>query len=148
MPSAKTIHVPFPVARGTRWVMISGKPVLIRSKIGSVRQTLIQGRGSRFTVRYRRYLTPDLAVIKARQIRAERKAGIRVGYGLFDNPLSERPVVIGVVKPQRKRQQHPASGKRIRPRRGSSRRGSSVKHSKRKFIGLPSTALIRSDVGK
>jgi len=142
MPSLKPVYTTRVVPKGTR-ILVNRKTggrflVSPNYTLRNVKPFLIQGRGSRFTVRYAKYLTPDLQRIKARQTRAERKAGIRVGNGLFDNPLSERPVVIGMVKPQRRKQQHPHSGKAVRQRRGST-----GKHSKaRKVSGLSASQIL------
>ena len=84
-----------------------------------------QGRGIR--VQFGRgisgSLTSELASIKRAQERAERQAKIKKGIGLFDNPLSSEPRVIGVkrivrkaqVKAQiRRYQQGLVQGKRIK----------------------------------
>ena len=142
MPSVKPVLVSKSVPKGARFVTLSdGRRVLLTpsAKVRPVKQLLIQGRGSRFTVRFNRYLTPELQRIKARQTRAERKAGVRVGNGLFDDPLSSNPKVIGVVKVQRKRQQHPASGKKVRLRKGSK-----GKKSKSRSQGISATHLLLS----
>lgn len=49
-------------------------------------------------------LTDELRTIKRRQEKAEKAAGVKRGNGLFDNPLSSDPNVIGVVKVIRKQQ--------------------------------------------
>ena len=49
-------------------------------------------------------LTDELRSIKIRQEKAEKAAGIKRGNGLFDNPLSNEPNVIGVKRIIRKQQ--------------------------------------------
>lgn len=49
-------------------------------------------------------LTNELRNIKRNQERAERKVKIKKGIGLFDNPLSNQPNVIGVKRVVRKKQ--------------------------------------------
>jgi hypothetical protein len=49
-------------------------------------------------------LTDELRTIKRRQEKAERLAGVKRGNGLFDNPLSGDPNVIGVKRIIRKQQ--------------------------------------------
>jgi hypothetical protein len=49
-------------------------------------------------------LTDQLREIKRNQERAEKQAGVKKGNGLFDNPLSSEPQVIGVQRVIRKQQ--------------------------------------------
>ncbi len=50
------------------------------------------------------FLTGNLNLIKKNQERAEKRAKVKRGNGLFDDPLSGRPSVVGVVKIIRKKQ--------------------------------------------
>jgi hypothetical protein len=73
-----------------------------------------KGRGSRITVFHPTRVPINIAVIKKKQDRAEKLAGMRrTGYGLFDNPLSDRPILIGYTKVPRKRQKNPRMRKLI-----------------------------------
>jgi len=49
-------------------------------------------------------LTDELRGIKRRQEKAEKAAGVKRGNGLFDNPLSSEPNVVGVKRIIRKQQ--------------------------------------------
>lgn len=108
-----------PIPKGSKWITLAnGQKILVKkgTKFRKAKRTdLPQGHGSRLHLRYWKYVAPhaELVRIKRMQERAERRAGVRVGNGLFDNPLSPNPRIIGVVKPERKRQQHPKSGKRV-----------------------------------
>ncbi len=82
------------------------------------------GVGSRLQYKYKSHLmvNPRLISIYQKQVRQERKYGVRVKNGLFDDPLSDNPKLIGVVKVQRRKQQNPHSGKRpTKPRQSSSK---------------------------
>lgn len=86
------------------------------TRVNKTRPVFQQGRGVRLQVRYYRDIRGNsrLVKIKQNQIRAERKADVRVGTGLFDDPLSDNPKVIGVVRPARRKQKNPASRKHKR----------------------------------
>ena len=112
-----------PRKTGGRFVTIDGHRVFIPrgAKIRPARVVYPQGAGVRLTYSRVKYLRndPNLVRIKLNQQRAEIKAGIRVKNGLFENIFVNNPKVIGVVKIERKRQQHPHSGKNVlHPRRG------------------------------
>jgi len=81
------------------------------------------GRGSN-----RGNLSSELQQIKRNQERAERQAKIKKGIGLFDNPLSQTPKVVGVKRIVRK-QQLAAQIKRVQ-------QGKSKKISKRALAKL------------
>ncbi len=65
-----------------------------------------QGKGIRVSFGRKKgiEITDELRSIKKAQERAERKDGIKRGVGLFDNPLSPNPRVVGVRRVVRKTQ--------------------------------------------
>lgn len=65
-----------------------------------------QGKGIRLSFGRKKgvQITDELRSIKKAQERSERKAGVKRGVGLFDNPLSSHPEVVGVRRIVRKSQ--------------------------------------------
>jgi hypothetical protein len=107
---------------GTKFFKENGVTKII-PKGAKVRKTKVvfpQGKGVRLLYRFNSSLRSNSknVLIKNRQAKAERAVGVRVGNGLFDDIFSAEPKVIGVVTPQRKKQQNPASGKKIKLRKG------------------------------
>lgn len=91
-----------PQAKGSWRTSKKGQKFIIFEK----KHKYPQGHGIR--LEYKRgaggLLTGQLASIKRAQERAERQAGVKKGIGLFDNPLSATPRVIGVKRIVRKTQ--------------------------------------------
>lgn len=124
MPKLKSYPVVGYGLQGRRGRFITDKRThqriwLPEGRVRRARPWYPQGHGSRLIVRYKYYInTPELVRIKVNQARAERKAGVRVGTGLFMNPLADSPVITGVTKYARKKQQNPLSRKLGYQRKG------------------------------
>lgn len=89
-----------------------------------------QGRGIRVDFKRKTpagILTNELLRIKRNQERAERRAKIKKGIGLFDNPLSDNLKVIGVKRVVRKQQVEA----QIRKFRQAQQQGRTIKLSKK-----------------
>lgn len=78
------------------------------------------GRGSRFYVKHKRFLTPELLSLKRKQDMTERRYGMRVGSALFQNPLADQLVITGRLYTPRRHQKHPHKKKLMRFKRGLS----------------------------
>jgi len=85
----------------------------------SKKHKFARGKGIRMEFKRRSQLTGSLSNVKGNQQRAEKLAGVKRGTGLFDDPLSSTPTVIGVTrvvrKPQLKRLlRQQAAGKNVK----------------------------------
>lgn len=110
MPRARTVSIDevrnqlgenakarwYTTSRGQKYVLFERKHKFPRGNGIRLQFKLRKSRGQS--------LTDDLRGIKRSQERAEKQANVKRGNGLFDNPLSSRPTVIGVVRVIRKKQ--------------------------------------------
>ncbi len=107
MPTRKITAEEFaqinPRAKGNWRTTKKGQKVFIAF---DKKHKLPQGKGIRVTFGRKKGadVSSELLSIKRSQERAERKAGIKRGVGLFDNPLSSNPKAIGVRRIVRKTQ--------------------------------------------
>jgi len=92
-----------PESKGTFKTLRSGQRVFISFE---KKHPFPQGKGVRVTFGRgtRGNLTDQLRNIKRSQEKAERKARVKKGIGLFDNPLANTPNVVGVKRIVRKKQ--------------------------------------------
>ncbi len=88
-------------AKGIYRTNKKGQPIYI--SYGKL-HPLPRGRGSRLLYKRGARLNPRLADIKRAQEKAEKNRGIKKGTGLFEDPLSPNPKVIGVTRIVRKQQ--------------------------------------------
>ncbi len=107
MPTRKITAAEFgarnPNAKGVFRTTRKGQKVFIAFE---KKHKFPQGKGIRVTFGRKKgsEVTGQLHSIKRAQERAEKKQGIKRGVGLFDNPLSSSPNVIGVRRVVRKTQ--------------------------------------------
>jgi len=147
MPRARTVSIDqvretLPGAKGRFFTNKRGQKFVVFEK----KHKFPRGNGIRVEFKLRKTrgssLNDQLRGIKNSQERAEKAAGVKRGNGLFDNPLSGEPNVIGVKKIIRKQQ----VAKQIRQFKAGKRIKLSKKAQK-KLLGIAKTKGARIPKG-